>query len=90
MTEILTAPMRQFLGWVGERERCYADVMDEWRSSCPRLTVWEDAVIAGYVVLEGGAKGRVVLTGAGRAALEAADPVPAGLLGLGGAVSAGA
>ncbi|MGI9426868.1 MAG: hypothetical protein ACR2PA_27065, partial [Hyphomicrobiaceae bacterium] len=27
----------------------YADVMDAWRTSCPRLTVWEDAVDRGFV-----------------------------------------
>ena len=54
MSDQLAAPVRQFLQWVTERPRTYADVMDEWRSSCPRLTVWEDASIAGYVALEGG------------------------------------
>jgi hypothetical protein len=77
MSEI-SAPLRQFLTWVTERPRRYADVMEEWRSSCPRLTVWEDASIAGHVALEGGPRGRVVLTDAGRAALALADPVPVG------------
>ena len=70
MPDTLSAPMRQFLQWVTERSRLYADVMDEWRSSCPRLTVWEDASIEGYVRLEGGPAGMVVLTPAGRAALD--------------------
>lgn len=29
--------------------RPYAQVMDAWRTSCPRLPVWEDAVDAGFV-----------------------------------------
>lgn len=45
----LTAPMRQLLSWIQERPRTYDEVMDAWRSSCPRLTVWEDALEAGYV-----------------------------------------
>ena len=27
----------------------YAEAMDAWRTSCPRLPVWEDAVDAGFV-----------------------------------------
>lgn len=37
------------LAWVGEQPRRYADVMDAWRTSCPRLTIWEDALDAGLV-----------------------------------------
>lgn len=49
--------------------RPYDDVMDAWRTSCPRLTVWEDAVDAGLVVRrrEVGAAAMVVLTDKGRA-----------------------
>jgi len=53
--------------------------MEAWRSSCPRLSVWEDAVGAGLVALQPGAGGmresRVVLTPAGWAALAAAENV---------------
>ena len=28
--------------WVAKEPRTYAEVMDAWRTSCPRLTVWED------------------------------------------------
>lgn len=66
MPEPISSPMRQFLLWVTERPRVYADVMEEWRSSCPRLSVWEDASIAGLVCLEGR---RVRLTEAGAVAL---------------------
>jgi hypothetical protein len=31
------------LEWVASGERSYEDVMDAWRTSCPRLPVWEDA-----------------------------------------------
>jgi hypothetical protein len=33
-----------FLHWLAAEPRAYAEVMDVWRTSCPRLTVWEDAV----------------------------------------------
>lgn len=38
--------------WVAKEPRSYADVMDAWRTSCPRLTVWEDAVDRGLVARE--------------------------------------
>ena len=52
--------------WVGKEPRAYADVMDAWKTSCPRLTVWEDAVDRGYVVRKYDAQGqRVFVTPAG-------------------------
>ena len=35
--------------WVGRRERTYQETMDAWRTSCPRLPVWEDASERGLV-----------------------------------------
>ena len=35
--------------WVANEPRPYAEVMEAWRTSCPRLTVWEDASDRGYV-----------------------------------------
>jgi hypothetical protein len=35
--------------WVAAEPRPYADVLDRWRTSCPRLTVWEDALDRGFV-----------------------------------------
>jgi hypothetical protein len=34
----------ELLAWIQERERTYAETIDVWRSHCPRLTVWEDAL----------------------------------------------
>jgi hypothetical protein len=65
----------QFLDWVGARPRTYAEAMEAWRSSCPRLSIWEDALGDGLVRIEPGAtrnESRVVLTSRGRALLEAA------------------
>lgn len=36
---------RQFLAWVAERPRTYSEAMEAWRTSCPRLSAWEDAII---------------------------------------------
>ncbi|HVY87296.1 MAG TPA: hypothetical protein VG942_00405 [Hyphomonadaceae bacterium] len=39
--------------WIGDGPRPYTEVMKAWRTSCPRLTVWEDAVDASLVRHEG-------------------------------------
>ncbi len=57
---------QQFLAWVSAGERRRADVMDAWQSSCPRLSIWEDALADGLVRFEGSV---VTLTDAGRAKL---------------------
>ncbi|GGE38968.1 hypothetical protein GCM10007276_15390 [Agaricicola taiwanensis] len=38
--------------WVAEKPRPYQEVMEIWRSSCPRQTIWEDAVDQGLVACE--------------------------------------
>lgn len=40
---------RQMLEWIASRPRTYAEVLDVWRTSCPRLSIWEDACIDGLV-----------------------------------------
>jgi len=60
----------QFLAWVAAAPRTHADVMDAWRSTCPRQSVWEDTVIDGLVAFEAGTQ-TVVLTPRGRAVLDA-------------------
>jgi len=57
--------------WIAAAPRPYADVMDAWRTSCPRLPVWEDAVDLGFVVRvhRDGAGAMVDVTPAGRAFL---------------------
>jgi hypothetical protein len=62
--------MLQLLDWVASRPQTYAEAMDAWRSSCPRMTVWEDALIDGLIQLEGGPQQpAVTLTPRGRAVL---------------------
>ena len=41
-----------FVEWVAREPRFYAEVVATWRTSCPRLTIWEDATDAGYVARE--------------------------------------
>jgi D-3-phosphoglycerate dehydrogenase len=40
------------LEWVATRDRTYEEVMDAWRTSCPRLPVWEDANDRGLIKAE--------------------------------------
>lgn len=67
MTDTLTPLICDFLEWVGRAPRSQAEVMDAWRTSCPRLPVWEEATDNGYVARRGT---RVELTARGRAFLE--------------------
>jgi len=48
--DITTPLMLDFLAWLASRPRPYAEAMEVWRTSCPHLTIWEDAMDAGYVV----------------------------------------
>ncbi len=72
MSEPASLIMLQFLSWIADRPRSYPETMDAWHSTCPRLAVWEDAVIDGLVRLESGAGRAVALTPRGRAMLEQA------------------
>jgi D-3-phosphoglycerate dehydrogenase len=59
------------LEWVGDDGRGYEEVMDAWRTSCPRLPVWEEACRLGYVVVEPAPPGRrVAVSDAGRRVLD--------------------
>ena len=40
------------LEWLSTRERTYQEVIDVWRTSCPKLPVWEDAKDRGFVAQE--------------------------------------
>ncbi len=73
MTETLDSLVFDLLEWIAREPRTYADVMDAWRTSCPRLTVWEDAVDRGYVTRKPNREGGLLLvdlTPSGRAFLE--------------------
>jgi hypothetical protein len=38
--------------WIAREPRLYSEVIETWRTSCPRLTIWEDAVDRGFVTRE--------------------------------------
>ena len=63
----MEALILDLLEWVDRAPRSYAETMAAWRTACPRLTVWEDAVDRGLVLRTAGAAGlAVALAPAGR------------------------
>ncbi len=62
-----------FVEWIAREPRLYSEVIATWRTSCPRLTIWEDAVDGGYVTREtiAGVGVRVAITECGEKFLRA-------------------
>ena len=60
-----------FLLWLATRERSYEEALDAWRTSCPKLTVWEDANDRKLIAIQhAGGREVVRITPAGFAFLE--------------------
>src|SRR6266516_2525476 len=68
-----TAPTVQLLLWIAEQPRTYAETIEVWKTSCPRLAVWEDALAADLVRLD---RRCVLLTAAGKELLTGASVPP--------------
>jgi hypothetical protein len=73
----LTAPIAlvlELLAWVAARPRTYVETMEAWRTSCPRMPVWEDATTNDLVTIDAGGERTgdlmVRLTAAGAAFLD--------------------
>lgn len=49
MRDPVDALVLDLLEWIGSDSRPYADVMEAWRTSCPRLPVWEEANARGFI-----------------------------------------
>jgi D-3-phosphoglycerate dehydrogenase len=69
---IVEALILDLLDWLAERDRSYEEVMDAWRTSCPKLPVWEDANDRGLIKTE---HGIVRITASGHALLARHDRV---------------
>ena len=52
MAEPVEALVLDLLEWIGPQPKPYADVLEAWRTSCPRLPVWEEANARGLVTRE--------------------------------------
>ncbi|MDR6292878.1 D-3-phosphoglycerate dehydrogenase [Inquilinus ginsengisoli] len=72
MSDTVDALLLDMLEWIGKTDRPYADVMDAWRTSCPRLPVWEEANDRRLVTQaqQAGGVPVVQLTASGRAYLD--------------------
>ena len=64
----MTAPTEQLLAWIAERPRRYDETIEVWKTSCPRLAVWDDALADELVRID---RGIVRLTAAGTRLLDA-------------------
>jgi hypothetical protein len=76
MSEAANLLMVEFLSWISSRRRTYSQAMNAWQSTCPRHTIWEDAIIDGYIELnreDAFDDPQVVLTPRGRARLDASN-----------------
>ena len=71
MTDVVESLILDLLEWVARRERTYEEVIDAWRTSCPRLPVWEDANERG-LLMTAAVNGNMMVqvTAAGSALLE--------------------
>jgi len=72
----MSALLVELLAWLAARPRTYGETMDAWRTSCPRMPIWEDATDGDLVevVHSDGVslqQSIVHLTAAGRAMLAA-------------------
>ena len=52
MAEVADPLVLDFVEWIAREPRLYSEVVATWRTSCPRLTIWEDAADRGYVARE--------------------------------------
>jgi hypothetical protein len=73
MSEETKALMLDLVEWVASKPRPYAEVMEAWRTSCPRLTIWEDAQDQDLVLRFRNGTGATLVTAteSGRRLLEA-------------------
>ena len=50
--ELVENLILDLLEWLAKRDRTYEETMDAWRTSCPKLPVWEDANDHGLITLD--------------------------------------
>ena len=71
MADAIEPLILDLLDWIGARSRPYAEVIEAWRTSCPRLPVWEEANSRGFIAYlhDDGQPARVAVSDAGVAHL---------------------
>jgi hypothetical protein len=78
MTDAVEPLVLDLLEWIGREPRPYPEVIEVWRTSCPRLPVWEEANARGFVEHQHktGTTALVGVSAAGRAYLRARRDAP--------------
>ena len=75
MTQTVEVLVLDLLEWLSSHDRSYEETMDAWRTSCPKLPVWEDATDHGLVFIENrNGRSTVRVTPAGFAFLKKLRP----------------
>lgn len=54
VTQTVEVLVLDLLEWLTRKDRSYAETMEVWRTSCPKLPVWEEAIDRGLVCVENG------------------------------------
>jgi hypothetical protein len=70
MTDLNTSLTLQLLEWISLQPRTYTEVLDAWRTTCPRLSIWEDACIDGLIEFIPGGDRIVSISPKGRMLLQ--------------------
>ena len=68
MADTIDALILELLEWIGPKPRAYSETIEAWRTSCPRLPVWEEAQARGFIERqhEPGTEAMVSVTALGR------------------------
>jgi len=76
MTDTVDRLILDLLEWIGPGSRPYPEVIEAWRTSCPRLPVWEEANERGFLEHrhESGRGTYLSVSALGREHLRAARP----------------
>lgn len=56
-TDTVDSLILDLLEWIGPTSRTYTETLDAWRTSCPRLPVWEEATDRGFISLRSATEG---------------------------------
>ena len=79
MSLTLDPLVMDLVAFVANGPRPYDEVIDAWRTSCPRLTVWEDAIDRGLITRARGEDKMLIVqaTSAGLRLLQYSGRLPA-------------
>ncbi|HEY7976758.1 MAG TPA: hypothetical protein VID67_01080 [Rhizomicrobium sp.] len=50
MSDTIEPLLLDLVAWIAKEDRGYFETMDAWRTSCPRLPVWEEANARGLLI----------------------------------------